>query len=222
MAEVELARFIDRFTIEYIRVYAHPIARVWRAITDPAEFGVWFISGTIETRVGGAYRFESGEFSGTVLSWEPPRFIRFSHGSHPDAYFQYELEAVGDATRMRFVQHFSPDSAPFTPVPDDLGGDLPGGPETPWMPGFVGGWHEFFDALSDWLDSRLPGSSLAPSEFGALAAAWAEQGVRGGRVTREEAARLVLDFRRTERWNELNKLYRAYIPAALPQGETAV
>ena len=37
MAEAELARFIDRFTVEYVRVYAHPIERVWRAISDPAE-----------------------------------------------------------------------------------------------------------------------------------------------------------------------------------------
>jgi len=32
MAEAGLARFLDRFTIEYVRTYAHPIARVWRAV----------------------------------------------------------------------------------------------------------------------------------------------------------------------------------------------
>jgi uncharacterized protein YndB with AHSA1/START domain len=63
MPEAELARFIDRFTIEYVRVYPHPVERVWRAITDPAEFKVWFIRGEIDLRQDGKYRFQSGEFS---------------------------------------------------------------------------------------------------------------------------------------------------------------
>ena len=55
MAEAELARFIDRFTVEYVRTYPHPIERVWQAITDPAEFGRWFIRGRLELRAGGEY-----------------------------------------------------------------------------------------------------------------------------------------------------------------------
>ena len=102
MPEAELARFIDRFTIEYVRVYHDPPERVWRAITDPAEFRVWFIRGAIELREGGAYRFRSDEFSGTVLKIDPQRFIRFGHPSHPDAYFQYELSEVeGGVYRQR-------------------------------------------------------------------------------------------------------------------------
>src|SRR5882757_7730122 len=100
MAEAELARFIDRNTVEYVRTYPHPIERVWRAITDPAEFKVWFIRGEIALSEGGAYRFQSGEFSGTVLSIEPPRLIRF--GGPRDGWFQYELSAEGEGTRMRF------------------------------------------------------------------------------------------------------------------------
>ena len=41
-----LPRFIDRWTIEYVHTYPHPVERVWRAITDPKEFGVWFIPGS--------------------------------------------------------------------------------------------------------------------------------------------------------------------------------
>jgi hypothetical protein len=43
MAEAELARFIDRYTAEYVRTYAHQIDCVWHAITDPAKFDDWFI-----------------------------------------------------------------------------------------------------------------------------------------------------------------------------------
>ena len=55
MAEAELARFIDRHTIEYVRTYPHPIERVWRAITDPKEISVWFWTARFDLRVGGAF-----------------------------------------------------------------------------------------------------------------------------------------------------------------------
>jgi uncharacterized protein YndB with AHSA1/START domain len=215
MAEAELARFIDRFTVEYVRVYPHPIERVWKAITDPAEFRIWFIRGEIALRQGGAYKFESGEFKGVVQQIEPPRLIRFSDRPDGTAFFQYELSETGDGTRMRFVQHFAPDGV-YAEVPDDLGGDLPAGPGTPWMPGFVGGWHEFWDALADHLDGVPVGSRLPPTEFMALAKSWAKDGMHAGLWDENRAARLVLQFRRKERWNELNKVYRAHIKAAVP------
>jgi uncharacterized protein YndB with AHSA1/START domain len=214
MAEAELARFIDRFTMEYVRTYRHPIDRVWRAITNPKEFRVWFIRGEVELRQGGAYRFESGDFSGKVLEIEPPRRIRFG-GAQEGGYFEYQLDDVPGGTRMRFVNHFPPGGR-YKPVPDDLGGDLPGGPDTPWMPGFVGGWHEHFDSLADVLDGVGPGSRLPTTEFTALAGAWVNEGVKSGRIEAQRAPGLVLSFRRTERWNELNKIYREHIKRTIP------
>jgi uncharacterized protein YndB with AHSA1/START domain len=217
MAEAELARFVDRFTMEYVRVYPHPIERVWRAITDPNEFRAWFIPGALELKTGGDYRFGaegSTDFAGQVLAVDPPTLLRFSHSSDPEAYFQYELTELAGATRMRFVQHFAPGL--FEETPDDLGGDLPGGPGTPWKPGFVGGWHEFWDALRDYLDGVTTGSRLPPTEFGAIAESFAREMVRSGRMTEVNAKRLVLGLRRQERWNELNKIYRDYIKATIP------
>jgi uncharacterized protein YndB with AHSA1/START domain len=49
-AEAELARFIDRYTAEYVRTYAHPVDHVWQAITEPAKFDSWFMPGDIELR----------------------------------------------------------------------------------------------------------------------------------------------------------------------------
>ena len=218
MGEAELARFIDRFTVEYVRVYAHPIERVWRAITDPAEFRAWFIPGAIDLKVGGDYRFDSGDFAGKVVAIEPPRLIRFSHSADPEqAYFQYELSEATEGTRMRFVQHFTPGGV-YAETPDDLGGDLPGGPGTPWKPGFVGGWHEFWDALADYLDGVLTGSRLPPTEMNTLVKAWV-QSVQSRGMTPRDGARIVLGLRRKERWNELNKIYRAHIKATLPPAE---
>ena len=216
MPEPELARFIDRWTIEYVRTYPHPIERVWRAITDPAEFRAWFIPGYLEAKVGGAYRFGDEHFAGQVTAIEPPSFIRFCGPEGPDAegYFQYELGAADGGTRMRFVQHFAPGR--FEETPDDLGGDLPGGPDTPWRPGFVGGWHEFWDALGDYLDGVATGSRLPRSEFGDIAAAFARDMVKSSRMEEKQARRLVLGLRRQERWSELNKIYREHIKATLP------
>src|SRR5579862_2763853 len=111
MADVELARFIDRWTIEFVRVYPHPIERVWRAISDPAEVAVWFIRPTVwDMRSGGAYQFED-KFLGPIERVEPPRLLRFRYapvaGPWPgeDAYFQFELESDAGGTRLRFVQH---------------------------------------------------------------------------------------------------------------------
>lgn len=216
-ANADLARFIDRWTIEYVRIYPHPIERVWRAISDPKEFGAWFIRGEIELRQGGSYRFESEDWTGVVLAIDPPRFIKFGNKNEPKGYFQYELSEAEGGTRMRFVQHFPSDGV-YTENFDDLGGDLPV-PGTPWAPGFVGGWHEFWDALRDHLDGVPAGSRLPATEFQALAAAFAQNGVRGGLWDTKGAKRLVREFRRTERWNELNKVYREFIRTNCPEEE---
>jgi uncharacterized protein YndB with AHSA1/START domain len=210
-----LARFPDPWTVEYLRTYPHPIERVWRAITDPAEFRDWFIPGEIELREGGAYLFK-GDWPGVVLAIDPPRHIRFSNKTgDPEGFFEYELIPVAGGTHMRFAQRFDPDGA-YAETPGDLGGDLPAGPGTPWKPGFVGGWHEFWDALGDYLDGVPTGSRLPPTEMSAVVEAFANGLAGSGRMEAKQARRLVLGLRRQERWNELNKLYRAYIPTALP------
>jgi uncharacterized protein YndB with AHSA1/START domain len=213
MAEAELAHFIDRWTVEYIRIYAHPIHRVWRAITDPAELSKWFIPTTKwELATGGSYRFHNDGFSGTILQVEPPRFIKFSNANDAVGYFQYELSEVDGGTRMHFVQHFDPKGA-YSETPDDLGGDLPGGPDTPWKPGFVGGFHEFWDALGDHLDGVPIGSRLPATEMNAVVKAWAKHEQDLSTQVRDG---IVNGLRRQERWNELNKIYRAHIKATLP------
>ena len=221
MAEAELARFIDRFTVEYVRTYPHPIDRVWRAITDSKELSRWFIWGsTLEPVLGGAYRFEGDDFSGKVRAIDPPRFIRF--GGHDDTdpgFFQYELSEAdgGAATRMRFIQHFNP-AGVYTASPNDLGGDIPV-PGTPWKPGFVGGWHEFWDSLGDYLDGVLKGSRLPPTEYSPLVEGFVAKMVKIGRMTEDNGLRIRLGLRLEERWNELNKIYREHIKRAVPPAE---
>ena len=152
MANDDLATFIDRWTMEYVRFYPHPIERVWRAITDPVELAQWFIRPTKwELTVGAAYRMHDDGFSGKILAVEPPTLLRLGNAAADGGYNEYQLSTAPGGTRMRFINHFSPEGT-YAKTPDDLGGDLPGGPGTPWKPGFVGGYHAFWDQLGAFLD----------------------------------------------------------------------
>ncbi|HZC17192.1 MAG TPA: SRPBCC domain-containing protein [Caulobacteraceae bacterium] len=217
----ELARFIDRFTIEYVRTYPHPIERVWRAVTDPAEVETWFMKARFDLRAGGAWLLgvEEHGFAGVITALDPPRRVRFAHGpgmpGGEGGYLQYELSEVADGTRLVFVQHFTP-GATYAPTPDDPGGDLPAGPDTPWKPGFVGGWHELFDALGDRLDGVEPGSRLPPTHVSEVAGVWARGMVGEGAFDQATADRYRLGLRREEEAVVLNGLYREHIKAACP------
>ena len=184
MSDVELARFIDRWTMEHVRVYPHPVERVWRALTEPEHIARWFGEADIELRVGGRARFGPEHepwFTTTVSALEPGTMIEFGTAIPRDlpGFIRYELTEVEGGCRMVFTQHFEPRDR-FEPGDDgDLGGDLPAGPDTPWMPGFVGGWHDFFDLLGASLDGR----PVDPS---------------------------------SDRWNELNHIYRDHIKKAIP------
>ncbi|HLI66221.1 MAG TPA: SRPBCC domain-containing protein [Caulobacteraceae bacterium] len=210
MSQTELCRFPDRFTVEYVRTFPHPIERVWRAITDPAEFGMWFMPGTIEPKAGGAFGFAGGQWTGSILAFEPPRLIRLRNAGDAVGYFQYELSEAAGGTRMRFVQHFSPDG-----VYGEPGSTAPGA-GTPWR-GAVNGWHEFWEALGDHLDGVPPGSRLPATRLSGIAELWAEKIAESGlALTPDQLSRIVLGLRRRERSTDLFDLYDDHLRTALP------
>jgi uncharacterized protein YndB with AHSA1/START domain len=152
MADAELARFIDRYTVEYIRTYPHPIERVWRAVSEADEIGVWFWRARIDLQVGGAYTFgpDDSDFKGVMQAIEPPRRIRYG-GPHPgeESYWEFELEPVAEGTRMVFVQRITPGHNLHPEWPLDPP-ESP--PDTPWRAGTLSGWHRALDSLGDLLD----------------------------------------------------------------------
>jgi hypothetical protein len=118
---------------------------------------------------------------------------------------------------MRFVNHFSPDGTYAETGRDPLGGDLSAGSGTPWKPGFVGGYHAFWDALEDFLDGVPKGSRLPPTEMSAIVDHWAVQThFLDYGLTAAQRDRIVRGLRGAERWNELNKVYREHIKATFP------
>ncbi len=76
-------RHEGRPAVRFVRTYAHPIERVWTAVSDPAELEHWFPSSvTLEPRTGGAITFSGDPYatdvSGVVLAYDPPRRLAFT------------------------------------------------------------------------------------------------------------------------------------------------
>jgi uncharacterized protein YndB with AHSA1/START domain len=225
MPDYELAHFIDRYTLEYVRTYPHPIDRVWRAIIEPEEFGVWFIKGRLEAKVGGRFWFGDDGFQGAVAAIEPPRLLRLADDK--GAAYEYVLTAADGGTRLQFVWRFPPDGEPH-PEPwieamdpqrrYELGAEEPG-MYPPWRSGAMGGWHAMFDELADHLDGVPTGSRLPPTAISEFVRKWATWAGGMEDFTPEEKARRIevhRSLRDRERWIELIELYRAHIAATLP------
>jgi len=71
--------------LRFERVLAHPPAKVWRAVSDPAELKHWFPAVIeAEAAAGAAMRFvmDDGEdvTSGEVLEYDPPKVYAFRWG----------------------------------------------------------------------------------------------------------------------------------------------
>lgn len=161
----DLARFDDRYTLRYTRLFHAPIERVWRAVTTAEELNVWLYPiSRVEARLGGRVSFtwggpEHDPQVGEITVFEPPHRVRFrwtgrrqsAHGAV--GYIEFALEAVDGGTRFTFIDSYDPgfrhDQSGVNP--HDKAASLPAGPDTPWRPGFVAGFHLNFDYLCEFL-----------------------------------------------------------------------
>ena len=141
-ASTTVGRFVDRNTFVYERRYAHPIDRVWEAVSTAEHLDVWMLPiSKVERRLGGAASFtwgstdESGPAdTATVRVWEPPAAVEYAFSvargrrPHPPA-------GGGPSTLLRFTLHYG----------------TPPGAEHPWHQDFLAGFHEFIDDLDGYL-----------------------------------------------------------------------
>ena len=150
----------------------------------------------VERRLGGACGFGWGGPadalpSATVTVWEPPTTVQYTHDD--GSFMRFDLAGDAAATTLRFTMHFLP-APENAPVLDDPGGDLPGGLDTAWRPGFLAGYHHMVDRLDDFL--------------------------RGG-WTRADNERELERFR-VEGWDDddlvLMESYRSYVRTSIPGG----
>jgi uncharacterized protein YndB with AHSA1/START domain len=100
--------------LRYERRLPHPVARVWRALTEPAELRGWLAEAELEPAPGGTVRLrwlntdDEGNVAiarGNVARWEPPQVLELDTDIH--GRLRFELEPDGaDATRLTFtVEH---------------------------------------------------------------------------------------------------------------------
>lgn len=74
----------EAYTVVLRRRYAAEVADVWDAVTSPERLSRWFLPVTGDLRPGGRYQLQ-GNAGGEILQCEPPRLLRVSWLSGPDA-----------------------------------------------------------------------------------------------------------------------------------------
>jgi uncharacterized protein YndB with AHSA1/START domain len=127
--------------LRFERRYAHPVERVWRAITEPEELRAWFpqrVEFRPDLRVGAAVVYSDdpnmpdATFDGEVLALDPPHLIELRWGTD---LLRMELRADGDGTVLVFTDTFA--------ERDKAARDATG-------------WHVCLDALPSVLDGTPP------------------------------------------------------------------
>ena len=126
-----------RHQVRFERTLAHPVDRVWAAITEPAQIEAWLARAEIDPQPGGRVELEwlnTGDEEiiarGTVSAIEPPRLLELDTDAHGN--LRWELTPKGDATHLTFIATVD--------MPDEH------------VTENIAGWHVHLDFLDDWLD----------------------------------------------------------------------
>jgi uncharacterized protein YndB with AHSA1/START domain len=134
-----------RFELRFARHLAHPIDKVWRAITDPEQLRAWFPAAVdMDLAVGAKLRFELTPEAqqrheipdedmtsyGEVVAVDPPRLLEYTWSGE---ILRWELEPTADGCRLRLTNVF-----------DDRAMAADDG----------AGWHVALEALGMALDGR--------------------------------------------------------------------
>ena len=149
MSELATMRTIDgQPVLRFERRLRHSPAKVWRAVSDPAELVHWFPAAVeAELRPGAPMRFTfeegavvDGEWDGEVLEVDPPKVFMFRWSID---VLRFELIPDGDGCRLVFTH------------------TVGGGPVGRLAAGrAASGW----DACLDVLAARLDGRTAEPRE----------------------------------------------------------
>jgi uncharacterized protein YndB with AHSA1/START domain len=125
--------------IRFERRLAHPIERVWAALTEPEQMIKWWGRGDIDLVEGGRFTvtWQNTDDEGnravmesTIKRLDPPRLLETTGGIHGD--LRWELEPAGNATILRFSSTLE--------LPEQ------------YRTMTIAGWHWHLDALATILD----------------------------------------------------------------------
>ena len=130
-----------RHVLRYERRLAHPIERVWAAVTDPAELRGWLAEAEVDLAAGGRVRLRwlntddegnTAIATGRVTALDPPRLVEYE--TEPHGVLRFELREEDDGTALTFTV--------TTPAPADQ------------VELARSGWHIHLEHLADALDGR--------------------------------------------------------------------
>jgi hypothetical protein len=97
-----------RPALRFERHLNHSIERVWRAVTEPAELGRWFVAeASWKPELGETFQ-AAGE-TGRITACEPPRHFAWSWGVER---YSFELTPEGDGCLLVFTHVFNPAMGP--------------------------------------------------------------------------------------------------------------
>jgi uncharacterized protein YndB with AHSA1/START domain len=187
--------------LRFERRLAHPPAKVWRAITEPAELAHWFPAAVeAEPRVGAEMRFTfpdeapvDGMHEGEILELDPPKVYAFRWD---EDVLRFELIPDGDGTLLVFTH--------------TIGGG--------WI-GRLGagrnaaGWDVCLDALVARLADREfeePTDWLGPVER------YAEEFGLGEGSARDTADGFLVHFARDLMWKPVDEMWAMLVEDAAP------
>jgi uncharacterized protein YndB with AHSA1/START domain len=142
----------DPPVLRFERRLPHPVAKVWRAVTEPEELSHWFPSDVeLDFRVGGKIRFvfregEGPTLDGEITELDPPRVFAFTWG---DSLLRFELSEVTGGCLLVFTHAFT---------------------DRPAAASFAAGWHICLDGLAEALDGE---SAQPPGRVAELHSAYA-------------------------------------------------
>ncbi len=150
-----------RVTFRHQRLLNHPIDRVWRAITDPAELSSWLgAEAELDLRVGGVYALvhlgpdggREQRVEDRVVRLEPPRLFEhtFWLERNPSALVTWELTSTDNGTLLDLTH--AVDLADIKAA-----GEVAGGEDIVTIMARNGaGWHRILDRLGADLDGTEP------------------------------------------------------------------
>jgi uncharacterized protein YndB with AHSA1/START domain len=136
-----------RNVLRFERRLAHPVEKVWRAVTDPAEMAYWFPAIVeMDFRVGGriAFAFPGGEMDateGSITELDPPHVFAFSWNGDP---LRMELRPDGEGSVLTFTHTFD---------------------DRPMAGSFATGWETCLGALEKILSGPATEGMIRPERY---------------------------------------------------------
>jgi uncharacterized protein YndB with AHSA1/START domain len=141
MADGTVETIDGRYVLRYERRLAHPVARVWAALTEPAQLEAWLARAEIDLVTGGRVVLRwlntdtEGNYAvacGTITRLEPPQLLEIDTDIH--GLLRWHLRPDGDGCVLTFTSTVA------------LAAD--------WLPLVLAGWHAHLDFLTDALDGH--------------------------------------------------------------------